>query len=265
MNASLRSSQALAAVLLWSSVYAFSVPSPNTRTASVTNTRLFSTAALPKVVNGETMEEPTAWDCDEEANCKVVPACDEEQCRTSLDIRIHNTWYDLSGWRKAHPGGEFWLDWYDGRDATEVMDAFHSEKGRSMYQRLPKSKEQTAQLLEASTPADTETQIAFRKLREDLEKEGYWERDMVHEYTQIGLWALFVAGAALTTSVPVLSASLLGISMTAAGWLGHDYIHGVDDFANRFRNFAATAAGLSATWWSDKHNKHHALTNEQGN
>jgi len=30
------------------------------------------------------------------------------------------------------------------------------------------------------------------------------------------------------------------------------------------RNFAAVAAGLAPTWWSDKHNKHHALTNEMG-
>ena len=28
------------------------------------------------------------------------------------------------GWRKAHPAGDHWIDWYDGRDATEVMDGF---------------------------------------------------------------------------------------------------------------------------------------------
>jgi hypothetical protein len=32
--------------------------------------------------------------------------------------------------------------------------------------------------------------------------------------------------------------------MTNAGWLGHDYIHGVDDFAFKLRNFVAAAAGL---------------------
>lgn len=30
------------------------------------------------------------------------------------------------------------------------------------------------------------------------------------------------------------------------------------------RLFTAAAAGLGPTWWSDKHNKHHALTNEMG-
>ncbi len=47
-------------------------------------------------VNG-VAKGPKAWDCDDEANCVQVDACDEEQCRTSLDVRIHGEWYDLSG------------------------------------------------------------------------------------------------------------------------------------------------------------------------
>jgi hypothetical protein len=189
-------------------------------------------------------QQPTSWECDEDANCVAIPACDDNECRTSLDVRLHGTWYDLSGWR---------IDWYDGRDATEVMDGFHSPKGRSMYQRLPKSKENAVAQLQATVVPDTDTQLAFRKLREDLDKEGFWERDMVHEYTQLGLWALCVLGAALTAqAVPFVSICFLSLSMTAAGWLGHDYIHGVDAFADKFRNFAALAAGLSPTWWSDK-------------
>lgn len=212
-----------------------------------------------------TTNEPLAWECDEDAQCKQVPACDEEGCRTTLDVRIHNTWYDLSGWRKAHPAGAHWIDWYDGRDATEVMDAFHSKKGREMYQRLPHSKEQTATMLESMTEPDTDTQIAFRKLRDELERDGWWEREMGHELTIFGIWASLVVGAMATaTVVQPVSCLLLSLSMTAAGWLGHDYVHGVDDFANRMRLFAAAAAGLAPTWWSDKHNKHHALTNEQG-
>jgi acyl-lipid Delta6-acetylenase / acyl-lipid (9-3)-desaturase len=256
---------------------AFTAPSSLARrrlSASSATTALWSTIAPPppRVANGTSTagsstssDQPTAWECDEDAQCVLVPACDEEVCRTSLDVRIHNKWYDLSGWRKAHPAGAHWIDWYDGRDATEVMDAFHSEKGRKMYQRLPASKPETAQMLESTAVPDSPTQIAFRKLREDLEKEGWWERDMTHEATQLSLWAAFVIGAAYTAhSLPIVSMSLLSISMTAAGWLGHDYIHGVDPFCDRMRNFAALAAGLLPTWWSDKHNKHHALTNEQG-
>ena len=60
-----------------------------------------------------------------------------------------------------HPAGAHWIDWYDGRDATEVMDGFHSAKGRAMYQRLPKSKEDVVEMLEATTAKDLSTQIAF--------------------------------------------------------------------------------------------------------
>ena len=48
-------------------------------------------------VNGDVAKTPSAWDCDEDANCVQVDACDEESCRTTLDVRIHGEWYDLSG------------------------------------------------------------------------------------------------------------------------------------------------------------------------
>lgn len=205
------------------------------------------------------------WDCDEEANCVEVPACDEEACRTTLDVRIHGEWYDLSGWRKAHPAGQHWIDWYDGRDATEVMDAFHSAKARKMWQRLPKSKPEAVEILSAQVPNDTKTQIAFRKLTAQLEADGWWERDYVREGTLLGIWFSLVAGSIATVSIaPALSTFLLALVMTNAGWLGHDYVHGVDKFTDKMRNFVCIGAGLGTTWWSDKHNKHHALTNEQG-
>jgi len=64
--------------------------------------------------------------------------------------------------------------------------------------------------------------------------------------------------------MPALSIMALAIGNTAAGWIGHDYIHGVDKFSFSMRNFGSLAAGMSAAWWSDKHNKHHAVTNEIG-
>lgn len=211
------------------------------------------------------LQKTTAWDCDDQATCVEINACDDLTCRTSLDVRIHGKWYDLSGWRKAHPAGTHWIDWYDGRDATEVMDAFHSKKAQRMYQKLPTSKPDVADMLQKTTKPDTQIQTAFRALRDKLENEGWWKRDMVHEFTQIGIWgALVWTAAATASSLPFLSFVLLSLSMTAAGWLGHDYVHGIDPFADKMRNFAALAGGLSPTWWSDKHNKHHALTNEQG-
>jgi fatty acid desaturase len=141
------------------------------------------------------------------------------------------------------------------------MDAFHSDKARAMWERLPKSKDDVVQQLEATVAPDTATQLAFRELRSDLEKEGWWERDMVHEAKLLTMWGSLVIGAAVTTTVaPPLSTFLLSLAMTNAGWIGHDYVHGVDKHSDRFRMFVALAAGLAPIWWSDKHNKHHALS-----
>ena len=86
-----------------SSVGAFSPPSPRAAAASpgvaTTQKNMVATAPpMPGTANGSSSSDaPLGWDCDDEANCVQVPACDEEACRTSLDVRIHNEWYDLSG------------------------------------------------------------------------------------------------------------------------------------------------------------------------
>jgi fatty acid desaturase len=147
------------------------------------------------------------------------------------------------------------------------MDAFHSTRAREMYKRLPKSKPANVQFLCQSNNVaeDTPTQIAFRKLRDQLEADGWWERDWKQEVTLLTIWLSLCVGATLTASAaPALSVILASLAFTNAGWLGHDYVHGVDEFSDKMRLFAALAAGLGITWWSDKHNKHHALTNELG-
>ena len=56
-----------------------------------------TTVEKPEVTTKSSTEEPTSWECDEDAQCVEVPACNDEECRTSLDVRIHGEWYDLSG------------------------------------------------------------------------------------------------------------------------------------------------------------------------
>jgi len=190
---------------------------------------------------------------------------DGKKKRATLDVRIHGEWYNLAGWRKAHPAGGHWIDWYDGRDATEVMDAFHSVKARKMWQRLPKTDTKRAAQLELSATPDTPVQVAFRRLCTKLENEGWWERDYVHEAKLVSIWcALAIGGAVTSKTMPGVSILLAGLAMTNAGWIGHDYVHGVDKYTDRMRFFVSLAGGLGPTWWSDKHNKHHALTNEIG-
>ena len=95
------------------------------------------------------------------------------------------------------------------------------------------------------------------------------ERDYKHEAILLGYWGLAYAAGLALVNVPFGPAQVAGmvalaVANTQTGWLGHDYIHGTDKFSNTMRNFAALFAGMAPTWWSDKHNKHHALTNEAG-
>lgn len=204
--------------------------------------------------------ERNSWERDAEKESGGI-----KQTRTTLDVRMHGVWYDLSGWRMAHPAGAHWIDWYDGRDATEVMDAFHSDKARTMFKRLPKSKPATAAMLESTVDPDTSVQHNFRKLRDELEVDGWWKRNYFHEAKLLAIWAsLYIGAAVLAKSKPLVSIALAGMAMTNSGWIGHDYVHGVDKYTDKMRFFVSLASGLGVTWWSDKHNKHHALTNEVG-
>ncbi|KAG8469338.1 hypothetical protein KFE25_007856 [Diacronema lutheri] len=189
-----------------------------------------------------------------------------------LRVRIDDRWVDLTRWRAAHPAGEHWIDLFQGQDATDVFHAFHSADTRKrMMPRLPSVQAvDEAAVLDAACAPVTQLTRDFRAWREQLEAEGWWERDALAEATSFGLWALAVAAGSTFawSGVPVVSSVFavltLATANTMAGWLGHDYIHGKDKFCDFMRPFGGLAAGLSSTWWSDKHNLHHAVTNEVG-
>merc|ERR1712238_561440 len=97
------------------------------------------------------------------------------------------------------------------------------------------------------------------------EADGWWKRSYFHEAKLLAIWAsLYIGAAVLAKSKPLVSIALAGMAMTNSGWIGHDYVHGVDKYTDKMRFFVSLASGLGVTWWSDKHNKHHALTNEIG-
>lgn len=181
-----------------------------------------------------------------------------------LRVRIDDKWYDLSRWRNAHPAGSHWIDLYRDRDATEVMYGFHSDKGMDMIKRLPAAKT----VPDGAKPM-SQTTMNFRKWRADLVKDGWFEREWVHEAFNLGSWALCLTAGIMLAQFQVLhmqflAATVLGISNTIAGWLSHDYVHGRGKWADLMRPFGHICGGMSPTWWSDKHNVHHARTNEVG-
>jgi len=201
--------------------------------------------------DSETAEDPEVW--------KGTQTLDNQ-----LRVRIDNNWYDLSRWRKAHPAGTHWIDLYKDRDATEVMYGFHSDKAMDMIKRLPQAK-----TTPENVPLPSQTTMNFRKWRADLVEEGWFKRDWRHEAFNLGSWAVWLtAGIMLaqfhTLQMQFLAATVLGFANTIAGWLSHDYVHGRGKWADFMRPFGHICGGMSPTWWSDKHNVHHARTNEVG-
>lgn len=115
---------AVLATLSWNNqVYAFA---PISSRAVVSKTAIAqSTIAVKEDVGVTSVEAPTsdqspkAWECDEDANCVQIDACDEEQCRTTLDVRIHGEWYDLSGMFSK------WQDCCTDGDIEHQLTFFH--------------------------------------------------------------------------------------------------------------------------------------------
>jgi hypothetical protein len=112
---------ALMGTLTVSLASGFTQPNPQTirrpATTTSSSSRVFSTIERPKSIpppplnnvdgigqSNNNNQPPIAYDCNDEAECVEVPICDDVQCRTSLDVRIHSTWYDLSGVRPILPG-----------------------------------------------------------------------------------------------------------------------------------------------------------------
>lgn len=184
-------------------------------------------------------------------------------CR--LNVRIDDEWYDLTNWRAAHPAGTHWIDAYNNTDATEVMYGFHSDAALGMIQRLPKPKGAVPDLAPPSKAT-----YAFRELRRQLVADGWYKPNVWGETKKLLPWlASTVAGVSLarraTNPLQAFCAILLlAVGNTLSGWLAHDYVHGRGWWPTLMRPFGELVGGMSTTWWSNKHNMHHALTNEVG-
>eukprot|EP00971_Amphidinium_carterae_P012365 243373-Amphidinium_carterae.1 len=62
-----------------------------------------------------------------------------------------------------------------------------------MLKRMPKLSEEEAE--KQTAPPVSSLTRAFRKLRDRLEKDGWWKRDPWHETKLVGIWAaLFFGG-----------------------------------------------------------------------
>ncbi|CAM9679190.1 unnamed protein product [Ascophyllum nodosum] len=175
-----------------------------------------------------------------------------------LHVQLGDNFYDLTGWRRVHPAGSHWIDRFAERDATDVMTAFHSDNALDKLKKLPVVRGKDA--VEPNVVTKN-----FRAFRKELVEAGWfdrvWYKDAFLVASQIGTFAV---GVALARTNPWLATLILGVGHTTGGWLAHDVVHGRGKFCSRMRHYGAVMCGLSSTWWSEKHNLHHAFTNVVG-
>ena len=68
------------------------------RIASTLNNPATTGSGEAKAISDESHDAlGGSWKCNDDAECERVPECDDNGCRTSLDVRIHGEWYDLTG------------------------------------------------------------------------------------------------------------------------------------------------------------------------
>lgn len=186
--------------------------------------------------------------------------------KLSTHVRIDGLWYDLTHWKTQHPGGTLILEQMNGKDATDAFYSLHSEEAIARMKRLPSSATIPTHIAPFAPAEPTKATVAFRAFREQLQKEGWWKRNMLWEAFYTGsVYALAAAGTyAAFTGHPILAVILIAFAMQQAGWIAHDYIHarGPVPFWNAV--VMQWCNGFSREWWSHKHNTHHVFTNHIG-
>ncbi|MES1916501.1 MAG: hypothetical protein MHM6MM_008309 [Cercozoa sp. M6MM] len=179
-------------------------------------------------------------------------------------LQIEGEWYDLTQWKHCHPGGAEILDTLQGQDCTDVFTSLHSKEAFERLQRLKKvPKEKAPSLHDAPDHVK-----AFREFREQLVKDGYFDRSLPLDlfYVLHPFVLAYVAYWLATqdfTGAWALSSFVLGLAMTQSGWVGHDYQHGRGGFCSTVAPFVSGLLNaFDARWWSRKHNgAHHAFVN----
>jgi len=185
-------------------------------------------------------------------------------------MKIDGEWYDCSGWAKAHPGGAPFVEWFDGRDATDVFYALHSygPNGSAValerLKKLPKCDPPALEEMHGDPAAIAQCE-SFRDFRVQLEKDGWFKRNPIMEVLSLAnVVGLCTLGTAIAHTAPLAATIILGVGMQQAGWLGHDYVHGRGAWCSLMRNMGGFVNGHSTDWWTQKHSRHHSFTNEEG-
>ncbi|XP_072033826.1 acyl-CoA (8-3)-desaturase-like [Amphiura filiformis] len=177
--------------------------------------------------------------------------------------------YNITRWSKKHPGGHKVISHYAGQDASEAFLAFHNNQ------------KEVRKYLKAfhvghvipSEWKEKEIVKDMKELRLTVEKMGLFKPSVFFFAFQIfqiigfdvlAYLNLYFYGVSFSTFS--LSAFLLGMSQTLAGWTQHDFGHlsiSKKTWVNQILHYftMGTLKGASSRWWNHMHYQHHAKPN----
>jgi len=193
----------------------------------------------------------------------VKAAKDSATTRPTL-IKIGEKWVNVSVWARSHPGGAAPIERFAGQDATDAFGAIHSRDAVQQVERMKAVEPPVEVAKDCVSPS--KLTLAFRRFRDEVEREGFFERRWSNDAFNVSLTLVCVVAAfALAYRVPLVAMLLLGLGMQQAGWVGHDYAHGRGRVSWWLTNVISSLVnGFSHSWWANKHNTHHVHPNQRG-
>lgn len=176
--------------------------------------------------------------------------------------KIYGKTVDVSKFR--HPGGNI-IELFYGMDATTAFEAFHGHhKGAfKMLRSLP-----VKEVDPADIPSQPEEHVAeMSRLFASWRERGLFKpRPLVSGLYGMTVVALILTSVAFSSVAPALCGLLVGTCWAHCGFLqhmgGHRELGKVSLLWQHF--FEGLCKGGSASWWRNRHNKHHAKTNVIG-
>ncbi|CAF0877938.1 unnamed protein product [Brachionus calyciflorus] len=221
---------------------------------------------------------------------KTLISWEEVQKHNKKDdcwIVVKDIVYNVTNFKKKHPGGNKIIEFYAGQDATEVFNAFHKDFDRvykyaKAYQigqidpndqsRLKLSDEEKQKI-----QREIEIRKDFKQVKKAAEDMGLFKPSYTFYalqffqvvFLQILSYYLFF-NYAQTSYLGVLLALVCNFTSKAqAGWSQHDYGHSsllAKPRHNKYIHlfFMGLIKGGSSDWWMYMHNLHHAKPNVIG-
>ncbi|KAJ3408024.1 hypothetical protein HDV05_005162 [Chytridiales sp. JEL 0842] len=199
-------------------------------------------------------------------------------------VVFNNKVYDLSKWARFHPGGELAVRHMNGRDATDVILAYHPDW--VLTKKLPHfcigelpspAKASSSKDHPSLNNSTSRISVAYRQLDARLRQEGLYDTDYGFYLREalkfLVLWVGVIYVAAVWGRSEtygwyacVGSALMAALLWHQGAFVAHDAGHSAithDAHTDTLLgiSLANFMGGLSLGWWKQNHNVHHIVTN----